>query len=147
MSFLSLTFGIEKFIVNQLRLDISKVKCIQPHNTKNVVYLTMESSAVATSIAAAHHLKHGIESNGKMIPIPIYVESSAVEVKIHDLPYDMNNVVIIEHFRQYGEVIAICSAVWKSYFLGLNNGVQVARMKLKQPIPLYMTVDDEPTLV
>lgn len=116
--------------MKQLGLYLSQVKWIQPLNVKKCC-------------TWAHLLKHHMESDGKKFPIPIYVEGSAIDVRIHNLP----NVEIVDHMRQYGEVIKIRDEIWKSYFPGFINGVRVVRMKRNQPIPSYITIDNESLLV
>lgn len=144
------SFGeIKTFLEDELQLDMSVVKTVQPHNVKNIVYISFLSEDVATRIASSHHSKHHMVCEGKRstIPLPIYVESSAIDVRLHDLPEEMDNLVIVNHMRQYGEVIGIRSEVWRDFFPGLSNGVRVVRMKIEKPIPSYITVDQEITMV
>lgn len=140
---------IKKFIDEELKLEMSVVKTVQLHNVKNVVYLAVQSQELASRVVAAHHLNHYMECAGKKqaIPLPIYVESDAVDVRLHDLPEEMDNLVIANHMRQYGEVISIRNDVWRDYFPGLSNGVRVVRMQLKIPIPSFITVAEEVTSV
>lgn len=79
--------------------------------------------------------------------IYIYIDSNAVDVRLHDLPEEIDTLVVANHMRQYGEVISIRNDVWRDYFPGLSNGVRVVRMQLKTPIPSYITVAGEITSV
>lgn len=90
-----------------------------------------------------------MECNGIIpkIPLPIYVDSTAVDVRIQDLPQEIDNVAIINHMSQYGTVYSIQNEVWKNYFPGLYNGVRVVRMQINKPIPSYLTIQDEITTV
>lgn len=140
---------IKQFLDCELKLDMSLVKSIQMHNVKHVIYLAMHSEETAANIALNQHLKHFMSCEGKRltIPLPIYVDSCAVDVRLHDLPEEIENHTIINHMQQYGEVISIRNDVWRSYFPGLSNGVRIVRMKLTLPIPSYITVFEETTYV
>lgn len=140
---------IKQFLDCELKVDMTLVKSVQTHNVKNVVYMSMHNEEEAVRIASNHHLKHHMECGGKRfhIPLPIYIDSSAVDVRLHDLPEEIENVTIIDNMKQYGEVISIRNDVWRSYFPGLSNGVRVLRMKLSKPIPSYITICQETTYV
>lgn len=140
---------IKQFLDGALKLDMTMVKSIQTNIVRNVVYLVMHGEEAAATIASSHHLKHFMCFEGKpvTIPLPIYIDSSAVDVRLHDLPEEIDNQTITHHMQQYGEVISIRNDVWKSYFPGLSNGVRILRMKPTKPIPSYITISDEITYV
>ena len=140
---------VKQFLDRELELDMMQVKSIQVHNVRHVIYMTMHSEEVAARIASNHHLKHFMNCEGKQlaVPLPIYVDSCAVDVRLHGLPEEIEAHTIISHMGQYGEVISIRNDVWRSFFPGLSNGVRVVRMKLTHPIPSYITVAEETTFV
>lgn len=140
---------LKQFLDGELKLDMTLVKSIQTHNVKNVVYLIVHCEEVAARIATNHHMKHYMSCDGKRqtIPLPIYIDSSAVDVRLHDLPEEIDINTITRHMQQYGEVISIRNDVWRSYFPGLSNGIRVIRMKLTQAIPSYITISEEVTYV
>lgn len=109
----------------------------------------MQSEEAAANIASNHHLKRFMSCEGKRlaIPLPIYIDSCAVDVRLHDLPEEIENHLIVSFMQQYGEVISIRNDVWRSYFPGLSNGVHIVRMKLTVLIPSYITVCEETTHV
>jgi len=138
---------VQKFMAEKLKLDLTLVKRIQVHNLKNIVRLGMTSLEVAEQVASKHHLKHFMECDETQIPVPIYVESSAVDVRAFDLPEDISNEAIRKFFEKYGEVISIRNEVWRNFFPGLENGVKVLKMRLIHPIPSIVTVEGESTLI
>ncbi|XP_065083851.1 uncharacterized protein LOC135706214 [Ochlerotatus camptorhynchus] len=140
--------AVQKFMYGKLKLDIVDTLNIQFHNVRNCVYVEMVDAATAKRYFASHHLQHrGIYCEKKAYKIPVFVEDEAVNVRIHDLPPKTPNTVILESMRPYGTILSISREMWKNYFPGIYNGVRVVRMKFKQLIPSYLTIDGETTLI
>ncbi|XP_065074998.1 uncharacterized protein LOC135698792 [Ochlerotatus camptorhynchus] len=139
--------AVQKFMYGELKLDIADTLSIQFHNVRNCVYVEMVDAATAKRYFASHHLQHTMQCEKKAYKIPVFVEDEAVTVRIHDLPPKTPNTVIIESMRPYGTILSISREMWKNYFPGIYNGVRVVRMKLKQLIPSYLTIDSETTLI
>lgn len=59
----------------------------------------------------------------------------------------MPHTTVVDFIQQYGKPISITRERWKRYFPGIPNGVRVVQMKVDRPIPSYITIDGEPTLV
>lgn len=138
---------IEKFLTRSIKLDMSSIKNLQIHNIRNAALIEMRCQQDAENLSASHNLQHTIEANNKKILIPIYMEDSAVNVRINDLPPDMPNSVVAEHMKMYGKVKSVVRETWKNYFQGVPNGVRVVRMEVDKPIPSYITISNEKTTV
>lgn len=137
----------QKFIYEEVKLDLADALNIQFHNVRNCVYIEMKDAATAKRYFTTHHLRHSMVCDKTEYKIPVYVEDEAVNVRIHDLPPRTPSTVIFEAMRSYGTVISISKEVWKKYFPGFYNGVRVVRMQLNKTIPSYLTIDGETTLV
>ncbi|KXJ69299.1 hypothetical protein RP20_CCG027911 [Aedes albopictus] len=107
----------------------------------------MKNFDIASRYQLDNNCKRTMLCAGKMFRIPVYVDSDAVTVRIHDLPLSMDNSTISDHMLKYGEVISIRNDTWKHYFAGLPNGVRVLRMRLLRDIPSYITIENERTMV
>lgn len=126
---------------------MSAVKSLQLHNLRNCALIEMRSLEAAENLAALHNLQHSMEADQKKFLIPVYLEDTAVNVRILDLPPDMANAVIAEHMKAYGKVRSVAREMWKNYFQGIPNGVRVVRMEIEKPIPSYITIGTELTTV
>ncbi|EDS27649.1 malate dehydrogenase [Culex quinquefasciatus] len=133
---------IQNFLQQQIKLDLSSVRNLQVNVSRNQVIIETTTPDQAFAIARDHNSKHFIVHAKKRLLIPIYVEDGAIEVKVHDLPPRMPNNIIEEHLKQYGEITSIHNEVWHDFFPGIPNGVRVARMKIKQPIPSFVQIED-----
>ncbi|XP_038122806.1 uncharacterized protein LOC6052492 [Culex quinquefasciatus] len=132
---------IQNFLQQQIKLDLSSVRNLQVNVSRNQVIIETTTPDQAFAIARDHNSKHFIVHAKKRLLIPIYVEDGAIEVKVHDLPPRMPNNIIEEHLKQYGEITSIHNEVWHDFFPGIPNGVRVARMKIKQPIPSFVQIE------
>lgn len=138
---------VKRFLEEKIQLDMMQVKSIQLHNVRNNTLIEMYNAEAADLLADEHNLKHSLEHNNKIYPIPVYVDDGATNVRVHDLPPELANEVIVKHMRQFGEIISIEDEKWTNFFPGIPNGVRVLRMRLSRAIPSFVEVDNEKTLV
>lgn len=138
---------IEKFLDGNIKLDWTTVKNLQLHNIRNCALIEMGSLEAAEKLAAQHHLKHSMTVEKKKFLIPVHMEDSAVNVRIHDVPPHVPNVVVAEHMKKYGNVKSVARELWKKYFQGKPNGVRVVRIELNNHVPSYIKIDGEMTSV
>uniref|UniRef100_A0A8D8FUZ7 (northern house mosquito) hypothetical protein n=1 Tax=Culex pipiens TaxID=7175 RepID=A0A8D8FUZ7_CULPI len=132
---------IQRFLQQQIKLDLSSVRNLQVNVSRNQVIIETTTPEQATCIAKNHNSKHFIVHEKKRFLIPIYVEDGSIEVKVHDLPPRMPNHMIENHLQQYGEIISIHDEVWRDFFPGVPNGVRVVRMKVQKPIPSFVKIE------
>lgn len=137
---------VHEFITSKVKLNWSQVKGLQLNNVMSRVFLKMDSPEAVEQLVEANNMKHTIEFKGTTYEIPFFVADGAVDVKLHDLPFDMANVTIVEHMRAYGEVLSIKNDTWQTLFKGLPNGVRILRMRITKPVPSYVVVAGEMTL-
>lgn len=138
---------IESFMQNEIKLDLADVKCIQLHNTRNCVFIEMKDNDIALRYEKAHNVQRAFVYGGKPFKIPVYVDSEAVTVRVCDLPPSIPHVTVGNYMMRYGDVISVQNERWKNYFPGVFNGVRVLQMRLKQPIPSFITIGDETATV
>lgn len=136
---------ISDFITSKLGFDISHIKHLQISNGR--VFVGTDSVQLAQEMVHDHNLKHQVEYGGKQYEIPLSMEDGSVEVRIHDLRPRVTNRQVAQRMLEYGEVLSIRDETWKDFFPGVPNGIRVLRMKLRKPIPSYVTVDSEMSLV
>lgn len=138
---------IKQFLDEKLKLDIGLVKNLQLHTIRNCVLIELCSLDAAESMASTHHLKHTIVSEMKSFNIPVYVEDSAINVRILDLPPAVPNAVVAEHMQQYGKVKSVARELWKKFFPGVPNGVRVVRIELAKHVPSFIQIANHVTTV
>lgn len=138
---------VEKFFDEKIQLRLSDTANIQFHNVHNCVFIEMIDAETALRYQNLHHNRHTVYCNGKAFKIPVYVEKESVTVRIHDLPPQMPHTTVLAFVEQYGTAISITRERWKHYFPGVYNGVRVLQMKLDRPIPSFITINGETTMV
>nr|XP_029725814.1 uncharacterized protein LOC115265338 [Aedes albopictus] len=136
-----------QFLEKAIKLKKADVKNIQLHNLKKCAFIEMNDYSTAAKLYQQHNCQHSLECDGIQYKIPVFVESNAINVRIHDLPPQMSNTVIFEHMQQYGKVITVYNEVWKHFFSGVPNGVRVVRMKMTKPVPSCIVINNESTTV
>lgn len=94
-----------------------------------------------------HHLKHSMTSENKKFNIPVYMEDTATNVRIHDLPPGIPNAVVADYMKQYGKVVSVSRELWKKFFPGVQNGVRVVRIELHKHVPSFVRIQDQLTTV
>lgn len=141
------TATVQKFLQQEIKLDMTTVKVLQLHSIRKQALIEFCNLEVAENLAASHHLKHSMIIDSKKFLIPVFMEDSAINIRVHDLPPDIPNVDVAEHMAQYGKVKSVVREVWKKYFPGTPNGVRVVRIELKQHIPSYVRIKDQMTSV
>ena len=129
---------IDTILKNQMKLDIDNVYCVQMHHTRNCVLIMFSELHMAESFAARNDHQHWIRSNSSNYQIPVYVEDDAIDVRVHDLPLEIDSKVIENKLREYGEVLSMKFDRWNNFFPGLWNGVRIFRMRLEKAIPSYL---------
>lgn len=134
---------VQDFIFAKMSLDMSVVKNLQTSITKSQVIIEVDSAATAENIIIQNSLKHSVEYEQQLYPIPVHSADNAVEVRVYDLPPQMPNQLIASHFSAYGKVLSVKDDVWKEYFPGVPNGVRIVRMEIQKPIPSYVPVAGE----
>ncbi|KXJ82385.1 hypothetical protein RP20_CCG013796 [Aedes albopictus] len=139
--------SIGKFLSDELKIDMAAVKSLQLHTLRNCALVEMRSIEAAERIAASHHLKHTIEAGEKKFHIPVYVEDTAINIRIHDLPPGIPNTEIAEHMEQYGKVKSVARELWRKFFPGIPNGVRVVRIELKKHVPSFIRIQNQLTSV
>ncbi|XP_062541605.1 uncharacterized protein LOC134209631 [Armigeres subalbatus] len=138
---------VKQFLEKSIKLDMADVKSLQLHNLNNCVFIEMNEAGVAPRLQQQHHLKHSFHRLGVIYHIPVYVDGPTTTIKLHDLSPHMPNTTIINHLKQYGDIISIQNETWKNFFPGVLNGVRVVRMMVEKPIPSRISIENEPTLV
>lgn len=108
---------------------------IQLNNGLGCALLEFADSVLADEVTTKNQ-RFSIDGN----TIPIYVDDHLTEVYVHDLPIGLENTEIVNALTCFGEVLMISNDRWKNFFPGLLNGIRVAKMKLKQPVPKQIMV-------
>lgn len=138
---------VQKFLEKEIQLQLSDTTNIQLHNIRNCVFIEMINAETAQRYQNLHNNKHIVNCDNKGFKIPVYVEKETITVRIHDLPPQMPHVTVLEFIQQYGTPISITREKWKYFFPGVYNGVRVLQMKLDRPIPSFITINGESSLV
>lgn len=137
---------VHNFLENDLKLKLSDVKQIQFHNIRKCVFIEMISFDVACRYETEHNLKHHFLCGDNKFAIHVYLDSELTAVRVHDLPPTVNNVAVHTYMQQFGTVTSVTKERWKHYFPGVYNGVRVVHIRLRKPIPSYITVSNHQSL-
>lgn len=138
---------VDEFIEKDVKLDWSKVRGLQLNNVTSYVYIKMDSKESAEELAEQHNLAHAMDYKGITYHIPFFIADGGTDVKLHDLPFDMSNHLIAEQMTQFGEVMSVKDDYWRNLFRKVPNGVRIVRMRISKPIPSYLSICGEMTLV
>lgn len=134
---------VHQFLENEIKLQLSDVRSIQLHNSRKCVYIEMVDHDTAVRYQKAHNIRRIFVFNNKRFKIPVYVDSEAVTVRIHDLPSSVLHATVAAFMTRFGEVISIQNERWRQFFPGIPNGVRLLQMRLKGSIPSYITIENE----
>lgn len=129
---------VYELISQGIKLDMTKINCIQPSMSKARVIIECKSQTYVEELVAEHSSKHNIEHNNKQYAIPLVPYDNAIEVRVADLPSYVPSETVSKHLAQYGEVISLQEEVWKNFWPGLPTGVRIVRMRIQKPIPSYI---------
>lgn len=79
----------------------------------------------------------------------IRLDDNSVSIKLHDLLVEVTDNEIIKYSSLYGEVRAVREGQWGTQFLwaGIPDGYRYVTMVLAKPVPSYVTISGEQTLV
>ena len=91
----------------------------------------------------AHNDKCAIVIDSNKYRISVIAPYNAIGIRVYDLPPQMPNNLIVQHFSRYGELVSLKEETWKDFFGEFPNGVRVLRMKLSKQIPSYVPIDGE----
>ncbi|KAL9701007.1 hypothetical protein quinque_004448 [Culex quinquefasciatus] len=131
-------------LFEELRLNLSAVKSVQPHTLRNVVLIEMITSEHAEDLARNHNMKHTVMVNNQTIQIPVYLDGEgATIVRVTNLAPRMSNDCIVEFLANFGEVVAIKDEVWGGQLAGITNGKRNVQMKLSYHIPQWVLINGE----
>lgn len=132
---------VHKFIMEELKLQLSEVKQIQFHHIRKCVFIELTSIEAACRYETEHNLTHFFWCGDKKFAIHVYVDSGITVVRVQDLPPSVDNATVHNYMQQFGTVTSITKERWKHYFPGVLNGVRVLHIRLRQPIPSYITIN------
>ncbi|KAL1403024.1 hypothetical protein pipiens_005837 [Culex pipiens pipiens] len=131
-------------LFEELRLNLSAVKSVQPHTLRNVVLIEMITSEHAEDLARNHNMKHTVMVNNQTIQIPVYLDGEGTTiVRVTNLAPRMSNDCIVEFLANFGEVVAIKDEVWGGQLAGITNGKRNVQMKLSYHIPQWVLINGE----
>jgi hypothetical protein len=140
---------IHRFIYEKLELSQNDVKSLQISYYKRLVFIETTNLDKAVELVETKNLKQSIASDNIEYPIKLYMEDCAINVKIHDLPPNMNNDIIKRKISEYGEVLSVTDEVWDSSYIykDIKSGVRIVRMRLNCHIPSFISVEGEHTYI
>ena len=94
-----------------------------------------------------HNKKWAIEIDGNKYEVPVTAPDNAIRVRVHNLPPQIPNNLIIQRFSRYGEAVSLKEETWKDFFGEFPNGVRILRMRLSKQIASYVPIDGEQAYV
>jgi hypothetical protein len=138
---------IHRFVREKLRLDFRYVKALQINYTKKMVYVETTSPEIAYRTVENHNKKHVFTCDYKDYVVKLKMADPGVYVKLYDLSLNMPYSTVRSEMGQYGEVISVTKDNWGQDTIcpNVNSGVFTVHIKLRKPIPSYITIGGEET--
>lgn len=138
-----------KYIWDKLGKDTEKVVRVHARGANTCMFLQMQDQASAQAVVEEHANKHSVQCDGKEYPIPFLMDDQSVIVRLHDLTADISDTAITSHLARHGEVFSIREGCWGNQYpcKGLPDGNKYVTMVVSKPIPSYITIHGETTLV
>lgn len=134
---------VRNFVFDFLKLDIKHIKNIQLFIQKSYVFIELVPEFAAEDVVSKCSRKFCMTTaDGLQKAIPLFLADGAVEIKIFDLPPYLPNATIANSLAKYGDVLSIRDESWHDFFPGVSSGTRIARMRLKEPIPSYIAIED-----
>jgi hypothetical protein len=140
---------IHDFISKNLDLNRANVISLQVSQFKKQVFIETVTLNVALETVTKHNMVHKILYEDNEYPIKLNMVDSAVDVKVRDLPPRMKHESIVRKLCEFGEVLSITDERWDEQYIFSNvlSGLRIVRMRVRTPIPSFILVDGEQTMV
>uniref|UniRef100_A0A182IW72 Ig-like domain-containing protein n=2 Tax=Anopheles atroparvus TaxID=41427 RepID=A0A182IW72_ANOAO len=137
------------FAMTQLGLKESEIASLRLKPANSFLDLRVKDQALALRTVERNDGKHSLECDGNKFPIPITMVDNSVMIKLHDLSVDTTDRMIAEFFSRYGEVRSIRPGVWAKPYpcAGIPDGNRYVTAVLSKPVPSFVTIGGEETLV
>lgn len=94
-----------------------------------MVFIECASRDVAVNLSSKN-FQHFIKHDKQHFAIPVYIKDDTAEIRVSDLPLEIENDTFVKAMSQYGKVLTIANARWRKFFTGIRNGVQTVKIKL-----------------
>lgn len=89
-----------------------------------------------------------IDENNQIYPISVKMADGAIDVRIYDLPPEMDNVLIKHALSIYGTVHMVSNEKWSNNVkFQILSGVRIANMVVEKPIQSFLNIEEFKTLV
>lgn len=142
--------NVHVFIRDELHLSVDQVECLQFDAYRGLVFVKVISNDLAQRKIAMYSgkLQYKHDDN-KLYDIDISGEDDTVTVRVHNVSYDEPNSSIVTVLSRYGTVIgnAVNETWGKDMPYPVLTGVRAVKMKLLKPIPSFIEVNNQRTLV
>lgn len=141
---------VHQFIHDKIKLKVDQVEAIQYDYLRGVVFIQVIHEDLVAKILDQHpdHLQFRHE-NGKDYAVELSGNEGLVTVRIHHVPINVPNAVIVAALGIYGTMSGNArNEVWNSELpYPVYTGVRAVRMKLKKSIPSFIDIAGYRTLI
>lgn len=140
---------ITDYMFKVLVIPTERLKSVQANLSRGVTYVEVDTEEYALEVVELHDRKHEVKYNDYKFLVPLYMEDGTTQVRVHDLPPQMDNELIKSEMGRFGEVLAIKDEVWDatSPLKGIKNGVRTIRIRIHEQIPSYVNIAGHFTLI
>jgi hypothetical protein len=143
------TKTVHQFVLEKLNVLPEDVVAFQINYQKKLVFIELRTNDQATQIVTQYNQKCTINFENVDFTVKMFVIDGGEDIKLHDLPPQMNKLTILQKMSEFGEILRFTEEKWGEGFAfkDVANGVRIVRMKLAKNIPSYITIDGETTYV
>lgn len=143
---------VHLLIQNCIGVTVDQVVAIHYDMLKNVVFLKLAREDLAEKIADkfVNGIKFLDAATSKEYIVPITREMGLTSVRVHQIPIDVPNSLIVSALSLYGTVVGnVVNETFGQHmpYASVYSGVRSVRMTIKKPIPSFVEIDGEKTLV
>lgn len=140
---------ITDYMFQVLAIPTERVKSVQANLSRGVTYVELDTEDYALDLVEQHDRKHEVKYNEYKFVVPLHMEDGTTQVRVHDLPPQMDNDLIKREMEHFGEVLTIKDEVWESPspLKGIRNGIRAIRIRIHEQIPSYVNIAGHFTLV
>jgi hypothetical protein len=136
-------YSIHEWIFETLHIAEEDLLMIQIDGPRRHVYIKYKHpEPMLTMLNEAKGGKEYRHENGEISIVHIEPAGMGMrQVRIANLPPEINNRTISSTLMKFGEIKEIKDEVWsKSYRYKISNGIRIVNMQLKDHIPSYTTI-------
>lgn len=140
---------ITDYMFKVMKMPTECLKSVQANLSRGITYVEVDTEEYAMELVERHDRKHEVKYDDYKFVVPLHMEDGTTQVRVHDLPPQMDNELIKQEMGRFGEVLTVKDEVWEapSPLKGIKNGIRAIRIRIHEQIPSYVNIAGHFTLI